>query len=77
MKHHLPFESPSQCAAGKVGSKLSSVGATFPVHHHKNVMNGGGGGMGGPVRLRQGGNGQGMRPQVQWKLHSSNGLPTL
>lgn len=40
MKHHLPFESRSQWAAGKVGSKLSSVGATFPVHHHKNVMNG-------------------------------------
>lgn len=47
MKHHLPFESPSQCAAGKVGSKLSSVGATFPVHHHKNVMNGEAGGWGG------------------------------
>lgn len=41
MKHHLPFESRSQCAAGKVGSKLSLVVATFPVHHHKNVMNGG------------------------------------
>lgn len=36
MKHHLPFESRSQCAAGKVwGSNSRQLECIFPVHHHE------------------------------------------